>query len=56
MEATDRKGGTQWETKAARGIRTSVRNRRKASENKRKKIRKISSRKNPRNIKQDSNA
>ena len=56
LEATDRKGGTQWETKAARRIRTSVINRRKASGNKRQKIRRISSRKKSRNSKQNSNA
>jgi hypothetical protein len=52
----DRKGSTQWETKAARRIRTSIGNRRKASGNKRKKIRRISSQKEFRNATQDSNA
>jgi hypothetical protein len=50
----DRKGSTQWETKAARRIRTSIGNRRKAKGNKTKKIRRISSRKESSNGKQGS--
>ena len=56
LEATDRKGDAKWETKAARRIRTSVRSRRKANGNERKKIRRIGSRKKPHNSKQDLNA
>jgi hypothetical protein len=51
--ADDRKGSTQWETKAARRIRTSIGSRRKANGNRRKKTRGISSRKESRNGKQD---
>jgi hypothetical protein len=52
----DRKGNTQWETKAARRIRASIRSRRKANGNKRKRTRRTGSRKESSNSEQDSNA